>query len=63
MRILDTYRDSTCRRLISEAIHIEEAIRKRDKGAKTTILNSMKQWFQPEVIRVRASPGINYTDD
>ena len=60
--------NSSSRRLISEAIRIEDSVRQRDKaqrsgeGEERVVLNSVRQWFQPGIIRVRASRTFSYGD-
>ena len=57
MTVLGNYSTSS-RRLISEAIYIEDAMRRQNQGGGNLVLNSARQWFQPGVIRSRAVPGI-----
>ena len=73
MKVIDTQR-SSCKRLISEAIRIEEAVRETkamkspsnnssnsaSNSANRIVLNNKSQWYQPGLIRSRASPGVEY---
>ena len=53
---------TACRRLISEAVQIEDEVRQaessRESGGRRIVMNSISQWFQPKLIRVRAGAGL-----
>ena len=54
-------------RLINEAIEIETQLQRRDrarrerKGEEIVVMNSVKQWFQPSLVRVRANQQVKYS--
>ena len=64
-KITASYKSST-KRLISEALQIESEVRKHDQanqeveGQKREVLNSVRQWHQPGVIRVQAKRTLDY---
>ena len=67
MKLVDSHRSSS-KRLISEAIRIESEVKQRDasnsKGSSAInsriVMNSVRQWNQPGLIRSRASKEVNY---
>ena len=67
MELVDSQRSSS-KRLISEAIRIESEVKQRDasnsKGSSAInsriVMNSVRQWNQPGLIRSRASKEVNY---
>ena len=66
-KVTGTYKTSA-RRLISEACRIEESVQLRDlargrgEGEEREVLNSARQWFQPGLIKVKASKIFSYGD-
>ena len=55
MKVTGSYKSASVR-LISEAIQIENQVIKqeeasRERGEERLVLNSIKQWFQPKIIR------------
>ena len=64
MKITANYSSST-RRLISEALQIETEVQRREvareRGEEVReVLNSVRQWYQPGMIRVRARRNVEY---
>ena len=47
---------TAARRLISEAVQIDDEVRKSESSR--LVLNSISQWFQPKLIQVRANTGL-----
>ena len=65
MKITASYKSSS-KRLISEALQIESEVQKRDQAARggegqnREVLNSVRQWHQPGIIRVKARRNLDY---
>ena len=55
---------SSSRRLISEGVLIERALKEKEQRRKENkemfVLNSRREWFQPRMIKVKATANIEY---
>ena len=63
MKVTGSHRSSS-RRLISEGILIKEELKEKEERKKkkkeTLVLNGRREWFQPRVVKVRATGKLYY---